>query len=280
MILFNYYYFGLFLIVHTKYLLANKCHDCNGISLNYTITINNIPSPTGNDCKIVTAKDTCSVRVVWFSDGKSEIYYSADQGLPSDSILAVTERRVTTWSGHYTTRRYIFYTCNTSDLTPCNSVENLKRAIIATTFPTDEQLEKFDSLIVPTTDFDGRTCSQSSNMTDCPQTNFASCQQCMGMIHYSEQINTCTMCPAGKALANFFDYSTTFFLNNQSRSDNIKLGCRKNGPCNSIENLGRIKDTLTNQFNFHQFNHSTPSISKLSMFILFMTFIPKFFHLL
>jgi len=280
MILFNYYYFGLVLIIHTKYLLAYKCHECNGISLNYSITFANIPSPTRDDCQIKTAKDSCSVRVTWFNDGTSEVYYSTDQGLPLDSVFALTERRVTAWSGQYGTRKSLVYTCKALNTTPCNTVENLQSAIIFTTFPTDEQIQKFDTLIVPTTNFDGRSCLQISNKTDCPQTNLANCQQCMSMIQYSEQINTCAMCPPGKAIANFFDYSTTFFLNNQTRSDVIRLGCRKYGACNSIENLEQIKNTLITDFDFNPFNYSTASISKLSIIVLFMMFIPKLFHLL
>jgi hypothetical protein len=280
MILFNYYYFGLFLIVHTKYLFAYQCYECNGISLNYTVTIDNIPSPNTSNCAIVSARDSCSVRVAWFSDGKSEVYYSRDQGLPTDSIWALIERKVVAWSGQYTTGKFIIYTCNTSNTEPCNNVENLKRTIISTIFPTDEQIEKFDLLIVPTTYFDGRTCVQVSNMTDCPQTNLVSCQQCMGIIEYSDQLNICAMCPSGKAIQNFLEYSTTFLINNETQSDTIKLGCTQYGGCNSIENLRQIKNKLITKFDFHQFYHSTATISKSSMFVLFIMFIPKLFHLL
>lgn len=271
-----FYFFGLLLIIHTNYLSANNCYECSGMLLNYTVTIDNIPLPNAADCTIVVARETCSVRIGWFSDNKTEVFYTTDAGYPADSIVALTDRRVTTWSGHYATRRFIFYTCNASNVNPCNTAENLKNVIVSTTFPTDEEMEKFDSLIVPTTDFDGRTCAQTSNVTDCPQTNLASCQQCMGILGYSEQINTCTMCPAGKALANFFDHTTTFFLKNQTQSNNIKIGCRKYGPCNSVENLQRIRQTLTTKFNFNKYYSSTGSISKLSITILLMMFIPLF----
>jgi hypothetical protein len=278
MILFKYcYYFLLFLIVHTKSLSASQCYECNEMLLNHSITIDNIPSPTSSACKIVTARSTCSVRVGWLTDGASEIYYSIDQGLPSDSISVLTDRRVTTWSAEYTTRRFIIYTCTASNTTPCNTVENFKRAIASTTFPTDEQMQKFDALIAPTTEFFAASCLQSSNMTDCPQTNLAACPQCLGMIEYSEQIHTCARCPTGRAVANYFDYTATFLLNNQTRSDTIKLGCRKFGPCNSIENLVQIKNTLTTKFDFAKFNSSTALIPQLSLIVFLIMLIPKLF---
>jgi len=275
-----YYYFGLFLIIHPKYLLAYQCHQCNGIFLNYSVTIDNLPSPTASDCSIVTAKNSCFVRVGWFNDSTSEVYYNTDPGLPSDSVLATIERRVTAWSGEYLTRKFIGYACTPSNDTPCNTVENLKSVIISTTLPTNEQIQKFDTLIVPTTDFDGSTCSQVSNMTNCPGTNLASCQQCMGKLHHSQSIETCAMCPPGKAIANFLEYSTTFLLDNQTRSDTITLGCRKFGACNSLENLGQIKNTLVTEFDFHKFHNSTTSMTKSSMIILFMIFLTEFFRLL
>ncbi|CAF3509113.1 unnamed protein product [Rotaria sp. Silwood1] len=237
---------------------------------NYSITFDNIPSPTRDDCELVTAENGCSVRVGWLNDGTSEVYYDADPDLPFDSVVAKTERKVTTWSGEYVTNRFIAYNCKPSNTTPCNTVDNLKLAIISTVLPTDEQIQKFDSLIVPTTEFYGGLCLQVSNMTYCPNTNILSCQQCISIIQYSEQTDICAMCPPGKAVTNFFDYYTTYFLNNQTQLDRITLACRKYGPCNSIENIGRIKNTLITKFDFDKFFRSTTSITKPTMIIFFM----------
>jgi hypothetical protein len=273
MIVFNYYYyFTLFLIVHMDFISALQCYECNGIVFNYSITMDKIPSPSDIGCKIGTARSSCSVRVGWFEDSGSEVFYTTDLGLPLDSISVQIDRRVTTWSAEYATRRYIIYTCQPSNSTPCNTVENFKRAMASTTFPTNEQIQKFDTLIAPTTEFFGSSCFQTSNMTTCPETNLVSCQQCWGIMEYSKQINTCAMCPAGKALTNFIEYSSTFFLTNQTRSDSIRLGCRKFGPCNSVENLLKIKNTLNNQFDFDQFNNSTV-LSTSSMIVLFIIFL-------
>jgi hypothetical protein len=276
MIVFNsYYYFGLFLIIHMDYLSALSCYQCKGINLNYSITIDQIPSPSNDVCKIETARSSCSIRVGWFSDGQTEVSYTTDLSLPLDSVTTQIDRRVTTWSAEYSTRRYIMYNCRSSDSTPCNTAENFKRVMSSTIFPTHEQIEKFDTLIAPTTDFFGNSCFQTSNTTDCPQTNLASCQQCWGILEYSKQQNsTCAMCPPGKAITNTLGYSSTFFLNNQTRSDSITLSCRKFGPCNSIDNLLKIKDTLTTQFNFGRFNNSTiPTTSSLSMIVLFILYL-------
>jgi hypothetical protein len=247
---------------------------------NYSITIDNIPFPTRDDCELVSAENSCSVRVAWFNDGSSEVYYSTDVPVPFDSVMATTERKVTTWSGEYVTHKFLIYSCKASNTTPCNTVENLKRSIISTTFPTDDQIRQFDALIVPTTDFDGSLCSKLSNSTDCPETNLASCQQCMGIVQYSKQIDTCATCPAGKAITNFFDYETTFLLNDQTRLDVIRLGCRKYGACNSLENVGKIKNTLITQFNFDKFYSSTASIIIPTMIVLFMASISELFRLL
>ena len=272
MILFNYYYYiALFFIIHADYLNAFQCYECDGIFLNHSIRSDNIPPPIDHGCKIRTARHSCSVRVGWFPDGKSEIIYTSDLGLPANTINALIDRRVTTWSAEYATRRYLIYTCQPTNSTPCNTAENFERAITSTTFPTEENLEKFDTLIAPTTDFFGNTCYQESNTSDCLETNLASCQQCWGILHYSKDNSFCAMCPSGKALTNSLEYSSTFFLNNQSRSDNIKLACRKFGACNSLDNLIKIKNTLTTQFDFEQFNHSNlSSKSSIAMIVLFI----------
>jgi hypothetical protein len=268
-----YYYFGLCLIIHARYLSAYKCHECDGMIFNSTLTIDNLPRPDRDDCIEVTAESSCFVRIGWFGNGITEVYYSADSSLPIDSVVVITERKVTTWSGEYVTHRFIGYSCKASNTTPCNTVENLKRAILSTTFSTNEEIQKFDALIVPTTDFDGSLCSEYTNATDCPTTNLASCQQCMAIVQYSDQINTCTMCPAGKAITNFIDYYSTFLLNNRTRLDMIRLGCRKHGACNSIENIEQVKNTLITKFDFKNFDNSTASISKLSKLILFIMII-------
>lgn len=271
-----YYYFGLFLIIHVNYLSALQCHECNGMSFNYVLTPDNLPPPTGDGCEIVTAENSCFVRIAWFNDGTTEVYYSADPNLPTDSIVVTTERKVTTWSGEYITHRFIGYICKASNTTPCNTVDNLKRAIISVTFPTSEQIQKFDSLIVPTTDFDSSSCFEYSNATDCATTNLASCQQCMAIVQYSQQIDACAMCPAGKALTNFFDYYSTFLLNNQTRLDMVRLGCRKHGHCNSLENVDLLKNALITKCDFNKFDGSTASITKFSKFILFIMIIIRF----
>ncbi|CAF1524367.1 unnamed protein product [Adineta steineri] len=278
MTLFNYYYYycGLFLIVYTKYLLANKCNECDGMIFNDFLTADHVPPPTRGDCEIASTDGSCSVRITWFKHSATEVYYGSDSHIPTDSIVVKTERRVTTWSGEYETRRHIIYKCKPSNTTPCNTVENLKQAIASVTFPTDEQMKKFDTLIVPTTDFDGRLCLNFSNTTNCNNINLVSCQQCIGIIQYSEHIDICATCPANKALANFLEYETTFQVHNQTRSDVIRLGCRKRGACNSIENIEKIKKTLVTQFDFHKFSSSTAaSITLSTTLVLIMPIIMR-----
>ncbi|UJR15504.1 hypothetical protein I4U23_002447 [Adineta vaga] len=278
MTLLHYYYLGFIFINYAKYLLALKCYECDGMIFNSSLTIDNIPSPTKDDCKIVSAELTCSVRIGWYKDRATEVYYGADTPLPIDSVVVKTERKVTTWSGEYETRRFIIYNCKAMNSTPCNTVENAKRAIASTTFPTEDQIDKFDSLIVPTTDFDGRSCLNYTNATDCRDINLVSCQQCVGIIEYSERQETCATCPANKATMNFFDYETTFFLTNRTHLDVIRLGCRKHGACNSIENINKIKDTLITDFDFGKFYYSTATLTKSNSITIILMFIIGFFY--
>lgn len=265
-------YCALLFILQSNYLSAFQCHQCKGMIFNHSITIDEIPSPTRNDCNIVTTDSTCSVRISYFENGNSEVQYTTDLDLPVDSISVQVLRRVMTWSAAYDTRRYLIYTCHSSNSTPCNTEESLKRSMVSITFPTDDQIQKFDTLIAPTTEFFPDSCFRNSTSTDCLPSNPASCQQCWGIMEYSEQTSVCAMCPAGKAITNFIEYSSTFYLDNQTRTDMIKLGCRQFGSCNSIENLNRIRNTLITKFNFDRFNTCTiPQLSfVLFFFIIFL----------
>ncbi|CAF1114020.1 unnamed protein product [Adineta ricciae] len=272
------YYFGLLvLLLHAQCRLALQCYECNGMNFNMSLTSDNIPSPTAPDCEIVSAQSTCSVRIGWYKGNKTEVYYGADTPLPIDSVMIKTERKVTAWSGEYETRRFIIYNCKASNSTPCNTVENAKRAIKSTTFPTDEQIDKLDSLIVPTTDFDGRMCLNFTNASDCRETNIVACQQCIGIVQYFETPDVCATCPAGKAIMNFFDYESTFFLTNRTYFDVIRLGCRKYGVCNSIENMDRIKNTLSTNFDFKKFYYSTASLTKSNVIVFISIFLLRLF---
>lgn len=255
-----YYCSMLFLVIHSSQAAKLKCYECNGMIFNSSLTIDKIPPPTNDDCAIIPAESSCSVRIGWYKDNTTEVYYGADTPLPVDSVMAKIERKVTTWSGEYETRRFLIYNCHGTSSAPCNTVDNVRRAVASTTFATDEQIEKFDWLIVPTTDFNSRQCLKLLNSSDCREPNLASCQQCIGIVQYAGQPHACATCPAGKAIANFFDYETTFFLENRTRSDVVRLGCRKYGACNSLENIDRIKNTLHNDFSFGRFTSSSSAL--------------------
>ena len=261
-------YFGFLFVLQQTSLAAFPCHQCKAMIFNHSITIDEIPSPSSDDCTIITADNTCSVRISYYENGNSEVLYTTDLDLRADTISVQILRRVTTWSAAYDTRRYMIYTCQPSNSTPCNTEGNLKRSIASTIFPNDDQIRTFDTLIAPTTEFFGRQCYQDSNSTECVENNFDSCQQCWGIMQYSAQTTVCGMCPAGKALTNFIEYTSTFYLDNQTRSDTIKLGCRQFNACNSIENLERIRQILITEFDFDRFNTST--IPQLSFFLFFL----------
>ena len=80
--------------MHTPYLQAYKCYECNEMTFNYSNTIDNIPSSITDDCKIVTAERSCSVRIGWFHDGSNEEYYNATLDSPLDSVVTKIEPKL------------------------------------------------------------------------------------------------------------------------------------------------------------------------------------------
>jgi hypothetical protein len=154
-----FYFAGLISVFQLRSLLAYECHQCNAMHFNYSITIDTFPLPIRNDCKIVTTdRRWCYVRVGWYDDRTSEVYYSPAPGLPNDSILAMTQRRVKPTTSKSTTHQLIAYSCKAENGTPCNTADQMKRAMIATTFPQAAQIKSFDELIGPFSAFDGSQC--------------------------------------------------------------------------------------------------------------------------
>ena len=175
----------------------------------------------------------------------------------------------------YATHQFISYNCNASNPIPCNTVNNLKRILTSTILPTNEEIQKFDTLIVPTVHFDSSLCLQISNMTNCPESNLDSRQQCINIIQYSETRDTCAVCLSGQAFMSLFNFYTIFLLNNRSQSDTITLACRRHGACNSVENIDKIKRTLITKFDSNKFYSATASGQNLTMDILLIIYVVK-----
>ncbi len=57
------------------------------------VAIDNLSSPTDDDCHVVKANHGCYIQLDWLVDGTSEVYYMTDPNLPYDSILAIIERQ-------------------------------------------------------------------------------------------------------------------------------------------------------------------------------------------
>ena len=277
----NYYYLILLLFFYTKCLQAYPCHVCNTMFFNYSMTIDKLPSPTGADCQIITAETGCFTRIDWFNDESSQVLYGTNPGFPYDIVNVQTRRSVDLLAVSYSTVKYIAYVCGSSDSTPCNTVENLKRSIISTTLPTTEQIKQFDSLIVPATDFDSKSCLVLTNMTDnCPPTDPVNCQQCIIAVEYLQTPNICAACPENEVTGNLLVHDTTFFINNRTQYQEISLECQiqMNNGCNSIENVEAIRQTLKSKFDFDKFFYSTASTSKSTMTVLMITFFISLFR--
>jgi hypothetical protein len=273
-----YYYFCLLLLFHTKYLQAYSCHVCDSMYFNYSITTDNLPSPTSDGCQIITAETGCFARVDWYNDQTSAVLYGTNPGFPRDTVIAQTRRGVNILSGLYIAQKYVAFICGSLNSMPCNTVDNLRRSIISTTFPTEEQIKQFDELIAPAEVFNSSLCFKFTNMTDdCSETDLLNCQQCIIGVEYSQETNVCAACPDDEAISNFFSYDTTFLLNNRTQSEEISLTCQRNNACNSMENIEDIRKTIKSKFDFNKFFHSTASITKSSLVLLVISLCMELF---
>ncbi|CAF0957330.1 unnamed protein product [Adineta steineri] len=261
MALYKYYYFlNLLLFNYIQYLSAYPCYVCSPIHFNYSVTVDNFPSPTEHDCNIITAETGCFVRVFWNNNKTTEITYGTNLGFPHDSVRVEIGRGVNTLSNLYTTEVQIAFICGSSDSTPCNTVENLKRSFISTTLPTENKIREYDELLIPTQTFNSSLCYEFSNMTDlCPQKDLDDCRKCFIVIEYSQITDICATCPSGEFEWNNFRYNTMFLLQNRTRSDSIFLRCQSGVNCNSINNIEKIQQNLVAQFDFDKFFYSSTS---------------------
>jgi len=192
---------------------------------NYSITADTLPSPIRSDCKTEPSLLRCYVASFWFDDGTSSVAYSADNPNLPETVLTITQRSVNT-SGAYVSPTSVGYNCMSTDTTPCDTVDKLKRIIISTSFPTDEQMKQFDSLIVPTLEFNSSSCFNYSNLTDpCPETDLTNCQQSTIYVDYAQQAEICAACPSGKIGDNLINHQTLFYLNNQTQHHRASIHC-------------------------------------------------------
>jgi len=273
------YYFYLLLIFYTKHIWTYVCLKCATDVFNHLVSSDNITFPTEDDCNVVTAAHGCYVQIDWLPDGTSTVSYTTNPTVPYDSILTMIERQVNLDTGEYSTGRSIGYSCR-STRTACNTIANIKRAINSITLPTDEQQEQLDTIIVPMNNFNGSSCSQGSNMTICPKISLETCQQCMSVAQFSQNMKICSTCSTGRITKNFYTYQSTILLNTKSRWEQVTIGCQKRNACNSMKNIEKIKQTLAIQLDFEKFHRSTASTTKATAIRLFIIIFTKLFQLI
>jgi len=271
MILINYiYYFCLLLIFYTKYIWTYQCLKCATEVFNHSLTVDTLPSPTEDDCNVVTAVHGCYVHIEWLADGTTEVYYKINPALPYNSILTMVEHQVTLDTDEYSSRKSIGYSCR-SNRTACNTIDNIKRIINSTIFPTGKQKEELDSIIAPAKNFNITSCFQKSDRIHCPKTNLTNCQQCMSVVQYSKYIDICSTCSTGKITRNFFTYHSLILLNMASRWEKITVGCQNRNACNSMKTIEQIRQILTATLNLEKFYRSTASTTKVTAILLIFT---------
>ena len=264
----------LLLLVSPRCFETYLCHQCNVVTYNYPVTIDTLPSPTEDACAVVSTIHGCSIHVTWNADGSSDVYYRLDPPSSVDNLFVVAEYQLDFSSGEHRTQRSIGYSCR-STTTPCNTIERLKRAMLSTKFPSDEQIRQFDSFIARQDTFDPKRCLQASNRTLCPRWNLGKCEQCIGIVDYREKIETCAMCSEGNATANFFDYSSTFLLHERKRLDRISVGCQG---CHSLEMIDQLRQNLTIQVDFDRFLRSAAPRTGFTSWILSVIVLARFSH--
>ncbi|CAF0931220.1 unnamed protein product [Adineta ricciae] len=265
------YCFNILLIFNVQSLFAYSCYDCPMMEFNYSLTVDTFPSPTKNACRIITAQTGCFVRVNWYNHGISTVFYGTNRGSLLDSVNIEIDRRVSISTGVYSTIKYIDYTCGSSNSSPCNTVENLQRSFRAVKFPSDEQINTYDTLIAPSKEFTPDSCFYDENMTDvCPKSNKSLCQRCMIVAEFAQTSTICAVCPDDQTVYNFFLYGTHFLVTNQTQLDSILIRCQHGKQCNSVANVENIRRDLVTQFDYDQFFYSKASTTRLCSMILLM----------
>ncbi|UJR31180.1 hypothetical protein I4U23_018687 [Adineta vaga] len=283
MSLVNYFHYCLYLFIlgSIQSLFAYSCYDCPLMHFDYSLTIDDFPSPTQNRCRIITAETGCYVRVSWYNNNVTEVFYGTNVKFPLDSVNIEIDRRVIISSGIYTTIKYVDYTCGSSNSTPCNTLDNLKRSFRAVKFSSEEHIDAYDTLIQPSENFDSSSCYEFQNMTDaCPKTDPSNCNKCMIDIKYSQETVVCAVCPSDRTSYNFFLYQTKFILNNRTQLDSILVRCQQDRQCNSMTNVENIRRDIMTKFDYNQFFNSTASSMKLSLILSFVLVYIELFRLL
>lgn len=264
------YYFCLLIIFYINLIWTYQCLKCATEVFNHLVTPANLSFPTEDDCNIVHAVHGCYVHIDWQADGTTEVLYKTDPALPFDSILMIMERQVNVDTGVYSTRKSVSYTCR-STVSPCNTIDNIKRVANAITFPSSEQRAQLDSIISPTKRCNVSSCSNLSNMKNCPKTDLNNCQQCMSVVQYTQHRNICSTCSTGNVTKNYFAFQALISLNAGPQWERVILGCQRNDACNSMKNIEEIKQKLAITIDLKQFHRSTASTINVKIIFLLMT---------
>jgi len=121
---------------------AVYCHQCEPMKLDYIVTVDNFPS-LGN-CSVVTTERYCLAAIIWLLNGTSEVlYYPFNTSLTFERVNILVGRNAS-GAAQYSGERLIDYRCSSSDI-PCDTPENLKRVLTATTFPSDDQINQLNT---------------------------------------------------------------------------------------------------------------------------------------
>ena len=243
---------------------------CDPVYFNYSLTVDNLPSPEGPNCEVISSDTGCFARIAWYDDHSSGVFYETNLGLPRETITVNIERQVSVLSRLYNTESFITFTCGTSETKVCNTLDNLRLSIKATTLPSKGQLAQFDALITPSADFNGSSCYTYVNMTDyCPGIDLDTCDQCFTVVQYGQSNEICGVCLSDENKWNYVAYDSTFYFN-RTQSNTIRLVCQKDDRCNSIENIENVRKTLASQVDYDQFT-SSAALLKIFLLPLFMS---------
>ncbi len=278
----------LLLVAYPALVSSLQCHVCQlPFMLDYALTGSNLPSLA--NCSINDDAIQCEVTISWLRNPEQTMLgFSVNSGLFESDSSIVANVQFQLQNGEYDRRfvHYMRYTCNSPDR--CTDVANLKRVLDSLTL-TENFEKEFAPLLVDVPTFNNISaseCFQYMNSTNKPcaaPLDVDRCQRCLIAIDYpiltSNEI--CATCPGFTGDKNAIRREIVFNLNNRSQEfERVQLWCQMEGGCNSIENINKIRQASTIQFDFNKFFGSSSSdTNSLSMLLGFIiAFIQIKFH--
>lgn len=254
--------FSLLLLALPCLVSTLQCHFCpQPIVVNYSVTADTIP-PLEN-CVLIDDATRCTVNVLWLRDPILSIliyiYDTNEKAQVNESLIMNVHLQNDGDDFVRRLSRDIQYTCQMADR--CNGVNTVERIINSTTL-TERFIKQFTPLLANVTHFTNVSAAQCysyvnvTNSSLCDPTDTDHCERCHISIDYLDAIGSeiCATCPKTTENYNRILRTKTFLLDHRSQpTENVQLWCQQKGGCNSIANIGMIRQTSELEFDYTKF---------------------------